>query len=166
MATSTLRQTRHLSISAWVVPGLLAGVVLAMWAMVVGLFTSSLWAPPQGIAQAIGIGAQGHDFQATPFVVGIMAHMMDAVVLGALFIAIARALRLAGAVSLVVSGMMYGLAVYGVMFWAVVRGILASNSTSFLTANPEWSWIVAHAMFGMALGGMTARLFRREESTR
>jgi hypothetical protein len=137
-------------------------MVLAMWAMVVGLFTSSLWAPPQGIAQAVGIGAPGHDFQAVPFVVGIMAHMMDAVILGALFVAIARALRLTSTGPLIASGMMYGLAVYAVMFWVVVRGILTSNSNSFLTANPEWSWIVAHAMFGVALGGLTALFFRRE----
>jgi hypothetical protein len=137
-------------------------MVLAMWAMVVGLFTSSLWAPPQGIAQAVGIGTPGHDFQAVPFVVGIMAHMMDAVILGALFVAIARALRLTSTGPLIASGMMYGLAVYAVMFWVVVRGILTSNSNSFLTANPEWSWIVAHAMFGVALGGLTALFFRRE----
>jgi hypothetical protein len=137
-------------------------MVFAMWAMVVGLFTSSVWAPPQGIAQAVGIGMQGHDFQAVPFVVGIMAHMMNAVILGALFVAIARALRLTSTGSLIASGMTYGLAVYVVMFWVVVRGALTSNSNSFLTANPEWSWIVAHAMFGVALGGLTALFFRRE----
>jgi hypothetical protein len=104
MATSALHRTRPLSVGTWVLPGLLAGMVFAMWAMVVGLFTSSVWA----------------------------------------------------------SGMMYGLAVYLVMFWVVVRGMLTSNSSSFLTANPEWSWIVAHAMFGAALGGLTALFFRRE----
>ncbi len=35
-----------------------------MWAMIVGIFMSNLWAAPQGIAQALGIGHQGHDFQA------------------------------------------------------------------------------------------------------
>jgi hypothetical protein len=82
-------------------------MVFAMWAMVVGLFTSSVWAPPQGIAQAVGIGMQGHAFQAVPFVVGIMAHMMNAVILGALFVAIARALRLTSTGSLIASGMTY-----------------------------------------------------------
>jgi len=47
----------------WGLPGLIAGLVFAMWAMVVGLFTSTLWAPPQGIAQSIGIGSPGHNFQ-------------------------------------------------------------------------------------------------------
>jgi hypothetical protein len=162
MATSAIHPTRQVSIGIWVVPGVVAGMVFAMWAMVVGLFTSSVWAPPQGIAQAVDIGTQGHVFQATPFVVGIMAHMLNAVILGALFVAIARALRLTSTGSLIASGMMYGLAVYGILFWLVVRGLLTSNSNSFLTANPEWSWIVAHAMFGVALGGLTALFFGRE----
>jgi len=46
--------------------GLIAGLVFAMWAMVVGIFTSNLWAAPQGIAQSIGIGQAGHDFQLVP----------------------------------------------------------------------------------------------------
>jgi hypothetical protein len=44
-----------------------------MWAMVVGIFTCNLWAPPQGIAQSVGIGAQGHNVQLVPFVLGLIA---------------------------------------------------------------------------------------------
>src|SRR5579859_1739604 len=80
----------------WVLPGLIAGLVFAMWAMVVGLFTSTLWAPPQGIAQSIGIGTAGHNFQLVPLLVGLMGHMMNSIVLGVIFIAIARAIRLQG----------------------------------------------------------------------
>ncbi len=61
----------------WILPGLIAGLVFAMWAMVVGLFTSNLWAPPQGIAQSIGVGAPGHAFQLVPFVAGLIGHMMN-----------------------------------------------------------------------------------------
>lgn len=139
----------------WVLPGLVAGLVFAMWAMVVGLFTSNLWAPPQGIAQSIGIGAQGHDFQLIPFVAGLMGHMMNSIVLGIIFIAIARALRLRGATS-VIGGMVYGLVVYGAMYWVLLRGLLASSSASFLSANPEWSWVAAHLMFGVVLGALVA----------
>jgi len=38
------------------VPGVIAGLPLAAWLMLVGIFASTLWAPPQGIAQAVGIG--------------------------------------------------------------------------------------------------------------
>ncbi len=84
----------------WILPGLIAGLVFAMWAMVVGLFTSTLWAPPQGIAQSIGIGSPGHNFQPVPFVVGLVGHMMNSIVLGVVFIAIARASPASAAFSL------------------------------------------------------------------
>jgi uncharacterized membrane protein YagU involved in acid resistance len=139
----------------WVLPGLIAGLVFAMWAMVVGLFTSTLWAPPQGIAQSIGIGSPGHSFQAVPFVAGLMGHMMNSIVLGVVFIAIARALRLYGPAA-VAGGMVYGVIVYVAMYWVLLRGLLSSTSASFLTANPEWSWIAAHLMFGIVLGALAA----------
>jgi hypothetical protein len=154
---STQRQTESGGRVAarWILPGLIAGLVLAMWAMAVGLFTSNLWAPPQGIAQSIGIGTPGHAFQLVPFVAGLMGHMMNSVILGIVFIAIARALHLRGVTS-VIGGMVYGLIVYGAMFWVLLRGFLASTSASFLSANPEWSWVAAHLMFGVVLGALVA----------
>jgi hypothetical protein len=141
--------------ACWLLPGLIAGLVFAMWAMVVGLFTSNLWAPPQGIAQSVGIGVPGHAFQLVPFVAGLMGHMMNSVILGIIFIAIVRALHLRGVTS-VIGGMVYGLVVYGAMYWVLLRGLLASTSASFLSANPEWSWVAAHLMFGVVLGALVA----------
>jgi hypothetical protein len=76
------QQSSTRTVLNWILPGLIAGLVFAMWAMVVGLFTSTLWAPPQGIAQSIGIGSPGHSFQAVPFVAGLMGHMMNSIVIG------------------------------------------------------------------------------------
>jgi hypothetical protein len=139
----------------WALPGLIAGLVFAMWAMLVGLFTSTLWAPPQGIAQSIGIGSPGHNFQLVPFVAGLIGHMMNSIVLGVIFVAIARALRLQSYAA-VVGGMVYGVIVYGAMYWVLLRGVLSSTSASFLSANPEWSWVAAHLMFGVVLGALAA----------
>ena len=145
------------SVGRWVLPGLIAGLVFAMWAMMVGLLTpgSSLLAPPQGIAQAVGIGRPGHDFQLLPFAAGLMGHMMNSIVLGAIFVAIARAIHIRGAGALA-AGMMYGLLVYAGMYWILLRGLLAGSSQSFLSANPEWSWVAAHLMFGAVLGALLA----------
>ena len=123
--------------------------------MLVGLCTSTLWAPPQGIAQSIGIGTAGHNFQLVPLLVGLMGHMMNSIVLGIVFIAVARAIRLQG-IAAVVGGMVYGVIVYAGMYWVLLRGVLSSTSASFLSANPEWSWIAAHLMFGVALGALAA----------
>ena len=139
----------------WILPGLIAGMVFAMWAMVVGIFTSTLWAPPQGIAQSIGIGSPGHSFQLVPFVVGVMGHSINSIVLGVIFITIARAIRLNGAAA-VVGAMVYAVIVYAAMYWVLLRGPLSSTSASFLSSNPEWSWIAAHLMYGVALGALVA----------
>jgi hypothetical protein len=149
------QQSSTRTVLNWILPGVIAGLVFAMWAMVVGLFTSTLWAPPQGIAQSIGIGSSGHDFQLVPILVGLMGHMMNSILLGVLFIAIARAIRLHGPAA-VVGGMVYGVIVYVGMYWVVLRGVLGSTSASFLSANPEWSWIAAHLMFGVVLGTLAA----------
>ncbi len=161
MSTSTYdgQQAEVAARPDWVgklAPGLVAGMVFAMWAMVVGIFTSTLWAPPQGIAQAVGLGHAGHDFQLLPFVLGIMGHMMNSAIFGILFAALAiTVVRLRG-VLLVAAGMMYGLAVYAVLYYPVLRGLLASTSGSFLSSNPEWSWVLAHLMYGVMLGGLLA----------
>ena len=149
------QQSTTRTVLKWILPGLIAGLLFAMWAMVVGIFTSTLWAPPQGIAQSIGIGSPGHGFQLVPFIAGLIGHMMNSIVLGVIFIAIARAVRLQG-LPLVVAGMIYGLIVYAAMYWVVLRGLLSSTSASFLSSNPEWSWIAGHLMFGVVLGGLVA----------
>jgi hypothetical protein len=150
-----LQQSGTRTVLNWILPGLIAGLVFAMWTMVVGLFTSTLWAAPQGIAQSIGIGSPGHNFQLVPFVVGLIGHMVNSIVFGIIFIAIARAIRLQGP-SAVVGGMVYGVIIYAGMYWVLLRGLLSSTSASFLSANPEWSWVAAHLMFGVVLGALAA----------
>jgi hypothetical protein len=135
--------------------GLIAGLVFAMWAMAVGIFTTTLWAAPQGIAQSIGIGQAGHDFQLVPLIVGLMGHMMNSIVIGLVFFGIVEVLRLRGGL-LVIAGMVYGIVVYVVMYDLVLRGFLSGTSGSFLSANPEWSWVLGHLMYGLVLGLLLA----------
>src|SRR5712691_5197998 len=87
--------------------GLVAGLPLAMWLMILGIFASNFWAPPQGIAQAVGIGHAGHDFQLVPFILGVMGHMMNSVILSLVFLGVTVVLNLRGLASVIV-GMIYG----------------------------------------------------------
>src|SRR5262249_46399346 len=98
-------------VARWILPGLIAGLMFAMGTMVVGIFTSNFWAPPQGIAQSVGIGTQGHNFQLIPFVLGLMGHMMNSVIIGIIFMAIARAVHLRG-VGAVIGAMVWGVIAY------------------------------------------------------
>lgn len=133
------------------VAGLIAGLPLAMWLMIVGIFASNLWAPPQGTAQAVGIGHAGHDFQVLPFILGVMGHMTNSIILGLVFLGVAVLLNLRGLGSVIV-GMIYGIVVYEIINWVVLRGLLSGTSGSFLSADPEWSRIIGHLMFGALLG--------------
>ena len=54
--------------------------MFAMFAMIVDIFTSTLWAPPQGSAEAI--------------VLGLLGHMMNSVILGAVFLALVHSVHL------------------------------------------------------------------------
>jgi hypothetical protein len=42
------------------------------------------------------------------------------------------------------------------MYWPVLRGFLGATSGSFLSANPEWSWVAGHLMYGVVLGALLA----------
>jgi uncharacterized membrane protein YagU involved in acid resistance len=146
------------------VAGLIAGLPLAMWLMIVGIFASNLWAPPQGIAQAVGIGHAGHDFQVVPFILGMMGHMTNSIILGLVFLGVAVVLNLRGLASVIV-GTIYGIVAYEIISQVVLRGLLSGTSGSFLSADPEWSRIIGHLMFGAVLGLLFAYgPLRRQEA--
>ncbi len=131
--------------------GIIASLPLAMWLMIAGIFASTLWAPPQGIAQAVGIGHQGHDFQLVPFVLGLMGHLTNATILGLIFLGIATVLNLRG-LGTVVGGAIYGIVAYTIIYWVALRGFLSGTSGSFLSSDPQWVFIIGHLMFGAVLG--------------
>jgi hypothetical protein len=131
--------------------GVIAGLPLAAWLMIVGIFASTLWAAPQGIAQAVGIGRPGHDFQLVPFILGVMGHVVNSVILGLVFLGIVVILNLRGP-AIVLAGTVYGIVAYEVIYWVLLRGLLSGTSGSFLSADPEWSRIIGHLMFGAVLG--------------
>jgi hypothetical protein len=147
------------AVLSWVVPGLVGGLMFAMLAMIVANFTSAIWAPPQGIAQAIGIGPNGHDFHIVPLILGLMGHMMNSVILGAVFVALARAMKFSP-MMLVVLGAMYGLLVYAVLYHVLLPGVFSlwasAGVHSFTSTVPTWAWVIAHMLFGMTLGGLLA----------
>jgi len=136
-------------------PGLVAGMMFGMFAMIVAIWTSTLWAPPQGIAQAVGIGPNGHDFHGAPFVLGLMGHMMNSVILGALFVMFVRVAK-PKLMEAVVSGTMYGLIIWALLYYIVLpdgfHSYAAAGVDSFTSSVPQWAWVIAHIIFGMTLG--------------
>lgn len=134
------------------VAGVVAGIVMAMFAMIVaGIAGDGFWAPPRAITAVIfGTGHAGTDFAFGPVVVGMMLHMMLSAAFGvmyALIVGVARReLKLA---SQFVIGMALGVVLWAVNTYAVAE--VLNGSELFTNAMPAWTWFVGHLMFGAAL---------------
>ena len=158
MSTATLSTYKSVSFK-WLVPGLIASLVMGMWEMLVEAFIpngAGLWAAPTYIAATILRQLQTVvkpvAFDAFAIVAGLMGHMMNSVVLGLVF-AFAIAPRVKSLGGKIAAGMIYGAVVYAMMWYAVVPVVdpvlLNLNGLVFL---------LAHLMWGVALGLLTHRL--------
>jgi len=142
-------------IVAGAVGGLIGGMAMAMFAMLLAIGRDGFWSPVRGIASVVfGDSHYGGGFDAPSVVVGVAGHMMNSLVLGIVFAVAATLLfRKARPMTVWMLGAMYGLAVWVVMMLGVVHGLQGSNL--LVDALPAWGWAVAHVMFGV----VTAMVF-------
>jgi hypothetical protein len=153
------QQTRHIPITSGLARGafggLIGGMAMAMFSMLVAISEDGFWAPVRGITSVVfGDEHYGGGFEFWPVVVGAMGHMMNSVVLGAVFALVAAALLARASTALVIgAGMAFGLMVWLVM----VPGVAAQAQSSelFVDSVPAWAWIAGHLMFG----AITAAVF-------
>lgn len=138
---------RSLAVTGAIV-GLIAGMVMAMWAMIVAaMMGAGLLASPQMIAEPLFGPFHMCTFNPGAFVVGLMIHMMFSLVFGIVFAAIWQGINQGGIVP-IIGGM-----VYGVMIWLVMSYVVAPVVGSHIAQEmPTWAWLVAHLMFGVVLG--------------
>jgi hypothetical protein len=154
----------------WALTALAAGLVFAAWAMGVALFTSRVWAVPQGVAVALALAQPDRLFHLQSFLLGLAGELLVSFVLGSAFLGMAAALDIRGG-GLVTAGVGFGLIVYGFVYFPLLRILMAPNGWPFLSSNPEWSWALALLMYGSALGLLAAywparaRLRRRPRRT-
>ncbi len=140
------------------IAGIAASLVLAMWEMVIEAVIpdgAGFFGPPIAIGATLVRDLQGSPnpipFDAVALVLGLMGHMMNSVVLGAVFgVAVTRvAPSPAATVGL---GMAWGAAVFGVMWFALLPAI---NPLMLNLNGPVF--FLAHLMWGGALGFLWAR---------
>jgi hypothetical protein len=99
-----------------------------------------------------------------PIILGLGGHMMNAMMFGIMFSAVAAGMatflrrRGASSGSIDMMGLMFGVA-WGLVAWVVMRyGILplrASREADLFTkavVSPQWTWWLAHAALGMTAG--------------
>jgi hypothetical protein len=145
------------TVVAGLIAGIVAGAVMAMYAMVAsatslhqGLFTPlyGIASPIAGQAATMTSMKEGVYFAFGPALLGFVVHMMWSAMYGVVFGLIARAARLAG-VPAVIAGAVYGLVIELVMS-VVVLSIL--GLASMPTKIGLTSFTVQHLLFGLAVG--------------
>ncbi len=161
MASTTATQTRPTFAVKLLVAGLVAGIVMAMWQMVVEAFGGNgFWSPPVYIAATLLRNLQGVatpvPFDFVGVIVGLMGHMMNSVILGLVFTFLVGP-RFHSLVGQVVAGLIYGVAIFLVMQLVLVPIVdpvmLRLNTLAFL---------IAHMMFGIVLGAVNYLLTPRK----
>lgn len=145
---------RHLGYGA--LAGLISGIIFAMLAMVYfAIVGPGLWTPPRLVATIL-LGADSFSpaFAVGPVVLGMMLHMMLSAVYGAVFGVVLQGVESKG--TLVVLGLVFGIAIYLINFQVIAPLLF----TAFTTVNQPFQ-VLAHAMFGIILGGGYVLLARR-----
>ncbi len=148
--------------------GMVAGMMMAMVEMIYGWASNAhtFWDAPMAIwAWVAGLNHYGEPGNHVgSIVLGLGGHMMNSMMVGVVFAAMATALlaslrrRGAGAIALGVAPVMLGVA-YGLGFWAVMRyGILPLRGApekylfTKTIVSPQWVWWLAHGVLGMTAG--------------
>jgi len=141
--------------------GLAAGMVMAMWSMIVAAVAGQgFWAPVRAItAMLFGKEHAGGGWDPASVIGGAMLHMAFSMMAGVGFAAIigrfTTRLAVAGYVA---AAMLWGLALWAINTFAV--GPAMPGGELMTSAMPAWSWFVGHLMFGAGLGLLYA-LWRR-----
>lgn len=131
------------------VGGLIGGMAMAMFSMLVAISRDGFWAPVRGITSVVfGDEHYGGGFDFWTVAVGAAGHMMNSIVLGVVF-AVLAGLLLARSSSMAswMAGAVYGLAVWVIMVLVVAGGLQSSDL--FADSVPQWAWVVGHLMFGV-----------------
>lgn len=149
--------TRNRILVIGAVGGTIAGMMMATVEMIYGWLSDehTFWDAPMAIwAWVAGLdwfGAPGDHVDS--IVLGIGGHMMNSMLVGIVFAALATALRPRSALTSIVVGIAYGLAVWVAMRYLVLP-LNDPESTLFTTGrvSPQWAWWLSHAALGMTAG--------------
>ena len=137
------------------IAGLVSSIVMGMVSMLgEAVAGAGFWAAPTLIAATLLRDLQSLEapvpFLFLPFVLGLMGHMMNSVILTGVF-DVVLGQRAASVVARLIAGMAFGLMVFVVM-WFVVLPII---NPVMLILSPA-VFAVAHLMWGAVLGALLA----------
>jgi hypothetical protein len=178
-------------VRAGLIAGMIAAIVMAMYAMIAGaayknsgFFTptyhiASVFIDPKTMETSMKEAMEGNlfYFRGGPAVLGLIIHMMVGAFWGLVFAAVARSTRLTGFGALL-GGVVYGFAVLAFMSFVTLPFVAdlfgAGEPISEMPEMAGWeTFAVEHALYGLVLGlwpvvkpetvaGSPARAFDRE----
>jgi predicted secreted protein len=127
---------------------MVAGMMFGMMQMIVeAIIGHGFWSPLRYIASVFTHGADTDpSFAIGPVIVGLGGHMMNSVILGAVFAGVFWKLT-RNPVVLVMAGMAWGTAIYFFMWW----GVIPTIDPAMKLLNAPW-FFGSHLMYGMVLG--------------
>jgi hypothetical protein len=160
------RTTTATTTSTWgdlvrwgVIAGLIGGIVMAMIMMIVTAALGMGFLTPVYLIAATfhRDWAMTQGLSIVPLLVGLMIHMVNASIFGAIFAVLLRSIfqRSIGVVAAAGAGMFWGLLIFLVMTYAVLPRLdpamahAITNNSALLI----W-WIVGHLMYGVVLGAV------------
>jgi hypothetical protein len=145
--------------------GAAAGMIMAGVEMIYGWASGAhtAWDAPMGIWAYIGgLDHFGHPANHVwPILLGIGGHMMNAILVGIVFVALMRILRNPPGALLLGT-------VFGVGLWVLQRYVFLPINTpegklfTTSTISPQWVWWLAHVALGTTLGLVFVLLGRRQ----
>lgn len=130
------------------VVGLVAGMGFGMMEMVIeAIVGRGFWAPLRFIASVFTLGKDTDpSFSFLPVVVGLMGHMMNAIILGLLFALVVSRIA-SGVIGLALAGVAYAAGIFVVMWFLLLPLI----DPAMLLVNGA-GFFVSHLMYGLLLG--------------
>ncbi len=157
--------------------GMAGGMMMAVYQMIVAAIAQeptavagihqTFWTPVSGIASVVFGQAYFHGgFDVGSVLLGVAGHMANSMLFGVVGIGILTVLlgRRPSLGAAAMGGVAFGLVVEAVLVNGIVNG--AQSVHTLYDSAPHWSWWVAHAIFGMTLGGLGALGLRRGETVR
>lgn len=150
------------------VAGLVGGIAIAMWSMIVLWLTGAgFWTPLNLIAHTLWRGAPlDGTFSLGALLIGMAVHMMMSIGLGVVLATLASRFTALSANrgTLALFGMAFGLAVWAVMQFAAWRIVDPAAAPLFT----PWVFAVAHLMYGAVAGlglPVSARVLHRQTAS-
>ncbi len=148
-----MKTSLYSSTARWIMPGLIAGLVFLAIVLLSGVYSTTLWAMPEGIARTVGVSASaGYSFSFVPVFIGVVVHLVLSIALGALFTALALKMRLHGWM-LVVAAAVFVSSATGFALCGFLHVIASSATCSyFWAASTGWGSVIGHYAYALVLG--------------